>query len=80
MVLRSDAYSLKENLMKPFGFKYLMDDEECYNKRLSRARKTVECAFGILFSKWRILAGTIKVDPKFADVIVCSIVSYIILS
>ena len=47
--------------------------EETFNKRMSWARKTVECALGILFSKLRILGGCIETGDKFADDIVNAI-------
>lgn len=44
-----------DHLIKPFGGKNASPEAEYFEKRLSRARKTVECGFGIIFSKWRIL-------------------------
>ncbi|KAL0902286.1 hypothetical protein ABMA27_000189 [Loxostege sticticalis] len=41
-----------------------------YNYRLSRARRYVECAFGILANKWRILHRAINVQYEFATDIV----------
>ena len=40
-------------LMKPYERNSLADRRFNFKDRLSRARKTVECAFGILYSKWR---------------------------
>ena len=37
---------------------------------LTRARRMVECAFGILCNKWRIFHRAIDVRPDFCDVIV----------
>nr|CAH7754475.1 unnamed protein product [Callosobruchus chinensis] len=44
-----------------------------FNKRLSRARKTVECAFGILFAKWRIISSVIETGETTAYIIIKSI-------
>lgn len=68
--IADEAYPLCENLMKPYSKKALGDAEEVYNKRLSSARKTIECAFGILFAKWRILSGYIETLPETADDII----------
>lgn len=56
--------------MKPFSKRRLGESEVIYNKRLSTARKTVECAFGILFAKWRILSCCIETYPANADYII----------
>lgn len=68
--IADEAYPLKENLMKPYSGKSLTLSQETFNKRLSRARKTVECAFGILFAKWRILGGVIETHEETADSII----------
>ncbi|KAJ4440840.1 hypothetical protein ANN_10687 [Periplaneta americana] len=65
-----EAYPLLENLLKPYSGENLEKDSECFNKRLSRARKTVECAFGILYSKWRIFSKAIETTERTADNIV----------
>lgn len=62
-----EAYPLMDFLLKPYGRGNLSLEEECFNKRLSRSRKTVECAFGILVSKWGILDKPIKADTELVD-------------
>lgn len=65
-----EAYPLLQFLLKPFGGKNLPIDHENFNNRLSRARKTIECTFGILTSKWRILSKPIETDILVADNII----------
>lgn len=55
--------SAKKYLMRPYSGQNLTPDQEFINNRLSRARRLVKCAFGIINSKWRILRSKIKIDP-----------------
>ena len=41
-----------------------------YNYKLTRARRMLECVFGIVCNKWRIFHCAIGVCPVFCDVIV----------
>lgn len=70
VLLGDEAYPLKVYLMRPYSGRNLSEHEEIYNYRLSRARRIVECAFGILCSKWRILKKEIECHPDKADIIV----------
>ncbi len=45
------AYPLKNYLMRPFSGLRLSIEQENFNQNLSRARRLVECAFGIITSK-----------------------------
>ena len=65
-----EAYPLLDNLLKPYSGENLDPDTVYFNRRLSRARKTIECAFGILFSKWRIFSKAIETTEKTVDKIV----------
>jgi len=44
--------------------------KEIFDYRLSRARRAVECAFGILFAKWRCLKTELQVNPEHVDTII----------
>ena len=51
MIVGDEAFPLKTYLMRPFAARTLNDDRRIYNYRHSRARRSVECAFGILAKK-----------------------------
>ena len=50
-----EAFSLSQHVLRPYSGKYLAHKKRIFNFRLSRARRYVECSFGILSNKWRIL-------------------------
>lgn len=69
-----EAFPLRSYLMRPFPRHQLQDaDKMCYNYRYARARMTIECAFGIASSKFRILLKAIETKIENADHIVKSI-------
>ena len=58
-----DAFPLRTWLMKPFSTRNLTVDERIFNYRLSRARRIVENAFGILANRFRCLLTTMQQHP-----------------
>jgi len=70
VILGDETYPLKTYLMKPFARKDLPCEENVFNYRLSRASRCVECAFGILRAKWRLLNKAIETNVNKAERIV----------
>lgn len=70
VLVGDEAFGMSENLMRPYGGNNLSYEQKIFNYRLSRARRYVECAFGILSNKWRIFHRPLNVGIDFAQDIV----------
>ncbi|XP_035660672.1 putative nuclease HARBI1 [Branchiostoma floridae] len=68
-IIGDDAFPLREWLMKPFSMRNLAHNQRIFNYRLSRARRVVENAFGILASRFRVLLTTMNVLQRNAECI-----------
>ena len=64
------AYPLSTWLLKPFQEGTNDPEEISFNKELSRARVSVECAFGILKGRWRILQKRLDSNIAFTNQII----------
>lgn len=65
-----EAFPLSTNIMRPFNSRVLNNDRRIFNYRLSRGRNIVECAFGMLASKFRIFQTPISTSVDKAVKIV----------
>lgn len=65
-----EAFPLLQHLMRPYPSRNISIKEKIYNYRLSCARKTVECTFGIMASKWRIFHRPLDTKLELCDYIV----------
>ncbi|CAN7989616.1 unnamed protein product [Ixodes pacificus] len=64
-ILRDEAFPLKPYPMRPNPKRFITSDaERIYNYRLSRGRRVIENAFGILTSRWRILRRRFKATDE----------------
>lgn len=70
VLVADEAYPLKTYLLKPYAKNNLTPAKTYFNFRLSRARRSIECAFGILFAKWRILGKPIETSVDNAIIII----------
>ena len=68
-----EAFPLKPNLMRPYPRKDLDYSKRVYNYRISRARRTVECAFGMLAKKFGVLQTSMETSVEVSESLVKSI-------
>lgn len=81
VLVGDEAYPLLQYLMRPFPRVNLTREKKIYNYRLSRARRCIECAFGIMSQKFRILLKPIETNVANAEKIIkaCCILHNIII-
>lgn len=70
-----DAFSLSPRILKPYAGELLKGSKErVFNYRLSRARRTVENAFGIMASVFRVLRKPMLLEPDNVSLVVMACV------
>ena len=65
-----DAFALRSFLMKPYPHRSQSRRERTYSYRVSRARRVVENAFGILSHRFRCFLTTMQQHPKVIKTII----------
>lgn len=76
VILADDAFALKPYIMKPYNFRGQNRTEHVFNYRLSRGRRMVESAFGVMASRFRLLRTTIELSEhnvKLCVLAICSL-------
>ncbi|KAM4019366.1 uncharacterized protein ACNLHF_000069 [Anomaloglossus baeobatrachus] len=65
-----EAFPLHANLLKPFPQSTLTQERRIFNYRLSRARRVVENAFGIMANRFRVFHTPINLKLQSIDSVV----------
>ena len=69
-LLDDKVFSLMPWMVKPYSSRQLTREERIANCRISRGRRVVENAFGILVIRFRALLGTMEQRPRVVTDIV----------
>lgn len=64
VLVADDAFSLGQNLLKPYSQRGLTMVQRVYNYRLSRARRIIENVFGIMTARFRVMSDRIHLDAE----------------
>ena len=74
-IVGDDAFALTEHLMKPYTNLGQVEHERIYSYRLSRARRIVENAFGLMQLRFRVFTNSMYLKPsKVRKIVHCGIV------
>uniref|UniRef100_A0A1X7TWB2 DDE Tnp4 domain-containing protein n=1 Tax=Amphimedon queenslandica TaxID=400682 RepID=A0A1X7TWB2_AMPQE len=80
MIVADEAFPLKTYIQKPYAQIGLTKEKRIFNYCLSRARRIVENAFGILANRFQVFMTPIRLSPDKAETIVlacCSLHNFL---
>ena len=68
-IVGDDIFGLQTWLQRSYPGNNLSEKQRIFNYRLSRARRVIENAFGIMVSRWRIFSHAIQASVETAEAI-----------
>lgn len=69
VIVADSAFPLSEHILKPYPLRNITKEQRIFNYRLSRARRVVENAFGILANRFRVLLNANALKPQKVKII-----------
>ncbi|XP_069839531.1 uncharacterized protein [Dendropsophus ebraccatus] len=70
VIVADEGFALAPHVLRPFPRRGLDERRRIFNYRLTRARRYVECAFGILSSKWRVFQTPLQLKPENVKLVI----------
>ena len=70
VLVGDEAFAFSEHILRPYPSRNLSQKQRIFSYRLTRARRMIECSFGILANKWRIFHRPLDTNTEFCDSIV----------
>lgn len=72
VMVADEAFKISSNLLRPYPARKLDATKRVFNYRLSRCRRSVECAFGVLANKTRLFSYNQNLLMKLCKPVVLS--------